>query len=217
MDAGATAIICLQETKLSTITAPTGYQVTHVARKSRAGGGIATLVPHSMHVLATNTHEYYVHVQLAVSTGVLHVINVYIPPRCNKPDHLVWGYLLQLLDSIPVNEPVVLVGDFNAHLGSSSAPCPLHGETRAPLLGGTCGRGRLLQVTLDARDMHVLNGCAHVQPYTCTTLQRGGTVVRSTVDYLIVNSAALSYVHSIAIQDHPPRRTSKNYHAHLVM
>ena len=149
--------------------------------------------------------------------GILHMINVYIPPKCNKPNNLVWGYLLQLLDSIPINEPIALVGDFNAHLGSSSVPCPLHGETRVSLLGGTCRRGRLLQATLNACDMHVFNGCANVQPYTCTTLQRGGTVVRSMVDYLIVNSAALSYVHSIDIQDHPPRRTSKNYHAHLVM
>ena len=81
MDAGTTAIICLQETKLSTITVPTGYQVTHIARKGRAGGGIATLVPQSMHVMATNKHEFYVHVHLAVST--LHVLNVYIPPKCN--------------------------------------------------------------------------------------------------------------------------------------
>ena len=97
---------------------PTGYQVTQIAREGRVGGGIATLVPHSVHVLATNKHEFYVHVQLVVNTGTLHVINVYIPPKCNKPDNLVWGYLLQLLDSIPVNEPVALVGDFNAHLGS---------------------------------------------------------------------------------------------------
>ena len=59
VDAGAIAIICLQETKLSTITAPTGYQVTHVACKDRAGGGIATLVPHSMHVMVTNKCELY--------------------------------------------------------------------------------------------------------------------------------------------------------------
>ena len=94
-----------------------------------------------MHVIATNKHEFYVHVQLAVNMGTLHVVNVYIPPKCNKPDYLVWGYLLQLLDSIPVNEPFALVGDFNAHLGSSSEPCPLHGEARTPLLGATCGCG----------------------------------------------------------------------------
>ena len=94
-----------------------------------------------MHVLATNKHEFYVHVQLVVNTGTLHLVNVYIPPKCNKPDHLVWGYLLQLLDSIPVNEPVALVGDFNAHLGSSSDPCPLYGEARAPFLGAPADVG----------------------------------------------------------------------------
>ena len=185
--------------------------------EGRAGEGIATLVPQSIHVIATNKHEFYIHVQLVVNTGTLHVVNVYIPSNCNKSDHLVWGYLLQLLDSIPVNEAVVLVGDLNAHMDNSSEPCPLHGEARASPLRGTCGWRQLLQVTMRARNMHVLNGCARAQPYTCTTLQHGGTVTRSTVDYLIVNNVALSYVHSIDIQDHPPWRTSKNYHAHLIM
>ena len=62
------------------ITAPTGYQGTHIVREGRAGGGIATLVPHSMHMMATNKHEFYVHTQLVVNMGTLHVVNVYIPP-----------------------------------------------------------------------------------------------------------------------------------------
>ena len=130
--------------------------------EGRAGEGIATLVPQSIHVIATNKHEFYIHVQLVVNTGTLHVVNVYIPPKCNKPDHLVWSYLLLLLYSIPVNEPVALVGDLNAHMDNSSEPCPLHGEARASLLRGTCGWGRLLQATMRARDMHVLKRCARV-------------------------------------------------------
>ena len=47
-----------------------------------------------MHVMATNKHEFYLHVQLAANMDTLHVVNVYIPPKCNQPDHLVWGYLL---------------------------------------------------------------------------------------------------------------------------
>ena len=94
VDAGTTAIICLKETKLSTITAPTGYQLTHIVCEGRAGGGIATLVLHSMHVMATNKHEFYVHVQYVVNTGTLHVVNMYIPPKCNKPDQIVCGFLL---------------------------------------------------------------------------------------------------------------------------
>ena len=84
VDAGATAIICLQETKLSMITAPTGYQVTHIAREGRAGGGIATLVPQSMCVMAINKHKFYMHIQLVVNMGTLHVANVYIPPSATN-------------------------------------------------------------------------------------------------------------------------------------
>ena len=75
----------------------------------------------------------------------------------------------------------------------------------------------MLQATTRVHDMHVLNGCTSVQPYTCTTLQHGSTVIRSTVDYLIVNNVALSYLHSVDIQDHTPWWTSKNYQAHLIM
>ena len=89
MDAGTTAIICLQETELSTITTPTGYQVIHIAYKGRAGEGIAILVPQSMCVMPTNKLKFYVHVQLAVNTVTLHVVSMYIPPKYNKPDPLV--------------------------------------------------------------------------------------------------------------------------------
>ena len=41
------------------------------------------MVPQSMHVMVTNKHEFYVHIQLAVNTGTLHVVNVYIPSKCN--------------------------------------------------------------------------------------------------------------------------------------
>ena len=45
MNGAAVTIFCLQETKIPTLSAPTGYIALHSVRKARKGGGIATLVP----------------------------------------------------------------------------------------------------------------------------------------------------------------------------
>ena len=68
-----------------------------------------------------------------------------------------------------------------------------------------------------ARGMHVLNGCSRLPKHTCTTTQHGQAVVQTTVDYIILNDAALHMAKGLAIEDHPPRCTAKNFHAHLAL
>ena len=106
----------------------------------------------------------------------------------------------------------------NAHLGAwgpfLDSACPLYGEARCILQGGTCSRGRMLWSTLDARDLHILNGCTHLATHTCTTKQRGGAIIRATVDYIIAKSMALGMIDKIMIDDFPPNTNSRNYHSH---
>ena len=45
MNGAAVTIFCLQETKIPTLSAPTGYIALHSVQKAWQGGGIATLVP----------------------------------------------------------------------------------------------------------------------------------------------------------------------------
>ena len=51
MNGAAVTIFCLQETKIPTLSAPTGYTALHSVRKARQGGGIATLVPQALAIL----------------------------------------------------------------------------------------------------------------------------------------------------------------------
>ena len=68
-----------------------------------------------------------------------------------------------------------------------------------------------------ARRMHVLNGCCLLPTHTCATTQKDQAVAHTTVDYAILNDTALQLAKGLAIEDHPPRRTAKNFHAHLAL
>ena len=57
----------------------------------------------------------------------------------------------------------------------------------------------------------------HVPLHTCTTTQHAQMVARTTVDYVILNDVALHMAKSLAIEDHPPKRMAKNFHAHLAL
>ena len=150
-----------------------------------------------------------------------HLVNIYIPPKLATPEYEAWDKILQVLDQIPPNEPCILVGDLNCHIaaldGFMRTACPLHGCQRSALAGKACSRGRMVLSTLLDRDLHILNGCPRLQPHTCTTVQRGGATVRTTVDMMVTNSAALQHIAGVAIEDRPIRRTSKNYHSHLLV
>ena len=45
LNGAAVTILCLKETKIPTLSAPTGYIALYSVQKARQGGGIATLVP----------------------------------------------------------------------------------------------------------------------------------------------------------------------------
>ena len=134
LNRAAILIICLQEPKLASLTAPTGYTVIKCTQHARQGGGIAMLVPQSLHILRSTTTGYHVYVLIVAGNNVLHVINCYLQPSCPCTYSEAWAIVLHKLDSLPTMEPIILVGDFNAHLGGlqglTDTPCPLHGEER---------------------------------------------------------------------------------------
>ena len=49
----AISILCLQETKLTTISLPAGMRVEHSPRVGKKGGGLAMLVPTCVTILET--------------------------------------------------------------------------------------------------------------------------------------------------------------------
>ena len=68
-----------------------------------------------------------------------------------------------------------------------------------------------------ARGMHILNGCSLLPTHTCTTTQCAQMVARTSMDYVILNDVSLHMAKNLAIEDHPPRHTAKNFHAHLAL
>ena len=68
-----------------------GYHVEHVTWKRHEGGGLATLLPQQVWVLATSSTELYIHTAIATEGGLaLHLINIYIPPIPHLPVHDAW-------------------------------------------------------------------------------------------------------------------------------
>ena len=106
MNGAAVTIFCLQETKIPTLIAPTGYTVLHSVWKAWQSGGIATLVPQALAILQSTTLDFFVHVQVAAGCNVVHILNCYLPPSCSCTDSEAWAAILTHLDSIPTTEPV---------------------------------------------------------------------------------------------------------------
>ena len=122
-----------------------GYHVEHMPWEKREGGGLATLIPQQVRVLASSLMELYIHTVITAEGGqVLHLINTYIPPTPHLPVRDAWQHVLDVLDSISPNEALLLLGDLNAHFGGEEwqhSTCPLHGKQRFQLPGRTCSRG----------------------------------------------------------------------------
>ena len=116
---------------------------------------------------------------------------------------------MSLVDTVPHSEPMYLLSDFNAHiLGAlSSAACtyPCHGHPiHTAVTGSTsCWRGRQMWAVLQARNLHVLNGCTHMQLHMCHMCTACVQPTKSMVDYLLVNDVALPMVARAVIVDCP--------------
>ena len=102
--------------------------------------------------------------------------------------------MLKVVDNLPPAEPLILVGNMNAHVAGEplcSSVCPLHGEDRHTLPGGTCGRGRLVAKTLAQCGLQLLNGYQQLHAHTCTRVQWGGMNTHFAVDLMGLNQPAL--------------------------
>ena len=123
------------------------------------------------------------HAQLLIGRWVvLHIVNVYLPP--NLPNYTsTWLEVMALLDRLPASDPLLLLGDFNAHIALPlGATCPLHGCVASALSPVSCPRGKLILASIQDHQLAILNGCPRQQAHTFT-----GPAGHSTVDYIIVN------------------------------
>ena len=123
------------------------------------------------------------HVQLLVGRqAVLHIVNVYLPP--NLPNYTSTCLeVMALLDWLPASDPLLLLGDFNAHIAlPSGATCPLHGCAAPALSTTSCPHCNLILASIQDHQLAILNGCPQQQTHTFT-----GPAGHSTVDYIVTN------------------------------
>ena len=69
------------------------------------------LVSQLLPILRSMTTDYHMYVLVAAGNNVLHVINSYLPSSCLCADSEAWAAVLHQLDSLPIMEPVILVGN----------------------------------------------------------------------------------------------------------
>ena len=117
----------------------------------------------------------------------------------------------------------MLAGDFNSKIGDmlqeASAQCSCHQAARATLHGETCDRGRELYEFSAEHGLHILNGCRNnAEQATYRELNEDGSIrYQSTLDYILVNDAALGMVADFQTVFQPRRASNRKFHAHLVL
>jgi hypothetical protein len=107
--------VCLQETNIpvnytSSIRSYSFYQTPHIRSDGRPAGGVAVLVrnniPHSL--LSLNSCLQVVAVRITAPKPIT-VCSIYLPPHSNWDENEILSITLQL------PQPILLLGDFNAH------------------------------------------------------------------------------------------------------
>ena len=70
---------------------------------------------------------------------------------------------------------------------------------------------------LQEHNLHVLNGCTHMQLHMYHTCTAHVQPMKSTVDSLVVNDVDLPMVARAVIVDHPFQPTCKSFYSHLML
>ena len=130
-------ILCVQETWLRKSDGAIikeikeyGFKIFTVRKRRNIdlGGGVATIFPKNLKVIAMKSEAYksFEHLVCKVftSTGYIILVNVYRPEYSEKNRYTVKNFLTDfslLLESFAVNTcPIVIVGDFNLHVELTS-------------------------------------------------------------------------------------------------
>lgn len=98
-----------------------------VDKSERANAGVGILIRSH---LGTNVMDaYYMNerimmIKIALKNNILYIISIYAPqtgrPRVERESF--YSSLQELLDSIPKNNSIMIMGDFNAHIGNTVIP-----------------------------------------------------------------------------------------------
>jgi len=173
----------IDKSVISEIT-PDGYQILHVPRKDKLGGGVALIHKSNVDVKRSKPIQTYSHFELlecnvAVQKNRFRLCVVYRPPpsRTNKlKNSTFFDEWTEFIDRLAViQEELVITGDLNFHLDNEEA-CDTrkfletlrdHGLVQH-IRGPTHNRGHTLDVVITRENSLILQKVPSVQdPFLC--------------------------------------------------
>ena len=149
-------VACIQETKLtssSNLPAFPNFATVRRDRPSGGGGGLVTLIHHSIAYTEVDSSNLFpgdvvaehLAVEVIADGAKILVVNVYIPPVSSCPN----DYTPNLSNLFSFTDDILVVGDFNAH------DLRWHSATQDY---GAAERGAAICNALDASDLTCING-----------------------------------------------------------
>ena len=149
-------VACIQETKLtssSNLPAFPNFATVRRDRPTGGGGGLITLVHHSVAFTEVNTNHLFpgdstaehLAIEVDIDGAKLLVVNVYIPPISSCPT----GYTPNFTHLFSSTDDTLVVGDFNAHDARWHSATQDHGAAE---------RGVAICDALDASNLTCING-----------------------------------------------------------
>ena len=166
---------------------PSGYKLVHRPRSIRRGGGTGLVYRETINALQATAGEHnsfeYAEYQISSKSYQLCVINIYRPPYSALHPVSVSCFLSEFNDYIQShllsNVPLLIVGDFNIHVDSSSGDS----QSFVNLLESLCCT-------------QLVDFCTHIHGHTLDLLIR-----RQSDDNIVIGKPQ---VHSSLISDHIP-------------
>ena len=194
-------ILLLVETKVHTNTAINikGFQSFPVVRDRNTGDGMCICIRHGLFqsvMTDSGNKAEFITVRLNGNTGNDHITIILVySPQENDIQGVTDFYqnLSVLIESAHLNrDNVILVGDFNAKLGSEIITGDPHPMSRS---------GRLLYEFYTKYNLHLLNSSDVCTGVLTRIQQCKGKIEISTIDYLFVSAGLVSGVISVQIDE----------------
>ena len=193
-------ILILVETKLAGKASIKieGYSQIVQRNRKEVGGGLLVAVKNQtgIEVIILNIEEKHEIMWLKVKIGndiyILGIVYGYAAQsRSNEDEIEEWYYVLEKEISKHIEEKIVMVGDFNAHVGNDD----LGIENNSPYINQN---GQKLRSLVERRNLFFINSTTKCNG-TWTREDPNGT--KSIIDYVITNENALDNINNMIIDE----------------
>ncbi|CAG9137733.1 unnamed protein product [Plutella xylostella] len=218
--------VCLQETRWTGSKARNigeGYKIINTgAKDGRNGVAVAVHQDHLENIVEINrVSDRLMYLKILIEGELVNVISAYAPQTgCSEIDKTAfWNMFDGTLQQVPAKETIIIGGDLNGHIGTTSEP---HNRIHGGHGYGTLNEaGKVILQTAMAFDLAIINSFFKKKPEHIITYKSGPA--SSQIDYILTNRAHIGRVknckvipgecaitqHRIVVADMVFKRTSK--------